>query len=182
MNELRELLELDFKYLFSGFCIILIAGKTLWITVEWLLIEKLGLETKKQHERREDKKLLNETAKLAKSTAEGLTNLENRHTKDEKEFRERLDGYIEGGQEDREKINSLITAQKEILAEKINEKYKYYLSIGGIPEDEYDEFVSLHTAYNGVGGNHHGDAKFEYCINHLPIIPVETKLVITDEK
>ena len=97
---------------------------------------------------------------MAKITAEGLTSLEDRHTNDEKQFRERLDGYIEDGQEDRRKINSLITAQKEMLAEKINEKYKYYLSIKGIPEDEYDEFVSLHTAYKGVGGNHHGDAKF----------------------
>ncbi len=78
-------------------------------------------------------------------------------------------------------INNLIVAQKEMLAEKINEKYKYYLSIGGIPEDEYDEFVSLHSAYKGVGGNHHGDAKFEYCINHLPVIPVETKLVTKDD-
>lgn len=78
-------------------------------------------------------------------------------------------------------INSLIVAQKEMLAEKINEKYKYYLSIKGIPEDEYDEFISLHKAYNGVNGNHYGDAKFEYCINHLPIIPVETKLTIKSE-
>ena len=78
-------------------------------------------------------------------------------------------------------INSLIIANKEMLAEKINEKYKYYISIGGIPEDEYDEFVSLHAAYNGVGGNHHRDAKFQYCIEHLPIIPVETKLAYKDE-
>lgn len=182
MGDLKALVDLDFRYLFLGFCLILIVGKTLWITIEWLLIEKLGLETKKQKERREDRKLLSETSKLAKTTAEGLTKLERRHTKDEKEFRERLDEYIEDGQEDRQKINSLITAQKEMLAEKINEKYKYYLSIKGIPEDEYDEFVSLHTAYKGVGGNHHGDAKFEYCINHLPIIPVETKLVFREEE
>lgn len=79
-------------------------------------------------------------------------------------------------------IDSLIVANKEMLAEKINEKYKYYISIGGIPEDEYDEFVSLHSAYNGVGGNHHGDAKFQYCIKHLPIIPVETKLVYKEDE
>ena len=79
-------------------------------------------------------------------------------------------------------IDSLITANKEMLAEKINEKYKYYISIQGIPEDEYDEFVSLHSAYNGVGGNHHGDAKFQYCIEHLPIIPVETKLVYKEDE
>ena len=79
-------------------------------------------------------------------------------------------------------INALVTANKEILAEKINEKYKYYISIQGIPEDEYDEFVSLHDAYNKVGGNHHGDAKFEYCIEHLPIIPVKTKLVYKEHE
>lgn len=79
-------------------------------------------------------------------------------------------------------IDSLITANKEMLAEKINEKYKYYISIQGIPEDEYDEFVSLHSAYNGVGGNHHGDAKFEYCMEHLPIIPVKTKLVYKEDE
>lgn len=75
-------------------------------------------------------------------------------------------------------INSLIIAQKEMLAEKINQKYKYYLSIKGIPEDEYDEFVSMHTAYKQLGGNSNGDAKFEYCMNHLTVIPVETKLII----
>ena len=81
-----------------------------------------------------------------------------------------------------EQINALVTANKEMLAEKINEKYKYYISINGIPEDEYDEFVSLHKAYNGVGGNHHGDAKFEYCMEHLPIIPVDKRLVVKHNK
>lgn len=79
------------------------------------------------------------------------------------------------------RIEALVTANKEMLAEKINEKYKYYISIQGIPEDEYDEFVSLHKAYNGVGGNHHGDAKFQYCIDHLKIIPVKTKLVYKED-
>lgn len=78
-------------------------------------------------------------------------------------------------------INSLVVANKEMLAEKINEKYKYYISIGGIPEDEYDEFVSMHKAYKGLGGNHHGDAKFQYCIDHLTIIPVKTNLVYKEE-
>ena len=77
-------------------------------------------------------------------------------------------------------ITALIDANKEMLAEKINEKYKYYVEIDGIPADEYDEFVSLHKAYNGVGGNHHGDAKYEYCINHLKVIPVERNLFKED--
>lgn len=84
--------------------------------------------------------------------------------------------------EDRdEQINKLIESQKESLADRINQKYKYYLSIDGIPEDEVDEFISLHNAYNKVGGNHHGDAKFNYCMEHLPIIPAKVKLKY-DEK
>lgn len=79
-------------------------------------------------------------------------------------------------------LDNLIESQKEILAETINEKYKYYLSIDGIPEDEYDEFVSLHEAYKSTGGNHHGDAKFNYCIKHLKVIPVITELKITAER
>ena len=73
-------------------------------------------------------------------------------------------------------MENVIWAQKESLADRINQKYKHYLSIGGIPEDEVDEFVSLHSAYKAIGGNHHGDAKFNYCMEHLPIIPVEVKL------
>lgn len=67
-------------------------------------------------------------------------------------------------------------ASREALADRINQKYKQYIDDGGIPEDEYDEFTSLHAAYKGVGGNHTGDAKFEYCINNLKIIPTKIKL------
>lgn len=74
-------------------------------------------------------------------------------------------------------ITSLMLANKELLAEKINEKYKFYVSIKGIPEDEVDEFTNLHTAYKDCGGNHSGDAKYEYVMEHLSVIPVETKLV-----
>ena len=100
----------------------------------------------------------------------------------QEELKESIKAISDSNVENDKQIVSLIQAQKEMLAEKINEKYKYYLSIGGVPEDERDEFISLHDAYKGVGGNHNGDAKFEYCINHLPIIPVETKLVFDSEE
>lgn len=98
------------------------------------------------------------------------------------ELKDSIKAISDSNIENDKQITSLILAQKEMLAEKINEKYKYYLSIGGVPEDERDEFISLHDAYKGVGGNHTGDAKFEYCINHLPVIPVETKLVFENEE
>ena len=102
-----------------------------------------------------------------------------------REIRADLAGSIRIIAEDNEKkgaqIDALMLAQREVLADRINRKYKEYISLKGIPEDEYDEFVNMHSAYKGCGGNSSGDAKFEYCINHLPVLPVETKLVIKHE-
>ena len=217
MSELKQLAEIDWWQVIIAIVLLLVVVKTIWTLFDWLLFEKLGIETKKMKQRREDKELLEATTALAKTTAENLDKLQVRHIKDEEEFRNNLNNYMEESRKDRKalhdemtrftenrindrkqsleiqrelkdsisardgQISSLIVANKEMLAEKINEKYKYYISIKGIPEDEYDEFVSLHNAYNGVGGNHHGDAKFQYCIDHLPIIPVETKLAYKDE-
>lgn len=181
MDAVQNLIHYDWFVVVLAIISAMVAFKFLSDLFEWF-VKKFGLETKSMREKRESREQLHSTTQLAKTTAENLDKLQKQHCKDEKDFRKRLDGYIEDGQEDRQKINSLIEAQKEMLAEKINEKYKYYLSIKGIPEDEYDEFVNLHDAYNGVGGNHHGDAKFEYCIKHLPIIPVETKLIYDEDE
>ena len=212
MDAIKDLNGIDWVYVFCAIIAALVALKFLWTLIEWF-IDKLGLETKKVREKRENRELLIATTELAKTTAENLNKLQNKHNQDEKEFRDNLNAYIEESREDRkalheemskyrenrindrkqsleiqkelkdsitsrdEKIGSLIIANKEMLAEKINEKYKYYISIEGIPEDEYDEFISLHGAYKAVGGNHHGDSKFKYCMEHLPVLPVKTKLV-----
>lgn len=99
----------------------------------------------------------------------------------QKKLTDSIKSIVEYNTGKEKQIENLMAAQREVLADKINEKYKYYISIKGIPEDEVDEFTNLHTAYKGVGGNHSGDAKYEYCINHLQVIPVKTKLVIKDE-
>ena len=98
----------------------------------------------------------------------------------QKQLSDSIQSVVDKNKTRDDQISALIDANKEMLAEKINDKYKYYVSIDGIPADEYDEFVSLHKAYNGVGGNHHGDAKYEYCINHLKVIPVERNLFKED--
>lgn len=100
----------------------------------------------------------------------------------QKELAESIKTIVENDKTRDGQIDSLMIAQKEILAERINKKYKQYISLNGIPEDEVDEFVNLHSAYKLMGGNSSGDAKFEYCMNHLEVIPVETKLVIKHEK
>mgnify|MGYP006964298035 FL=1 len=100
----------------------------------------------------------------------------------QKELKDSIKSIVEYNSSKDRQIDNLMAAQREVLADKINEKYKYYISIKGIPEDEVDEFTNLHTAYKGVGGNHSGDAKYEYCMNHLQVIPVKTKLIINDDK
>lgn len=224
MDDLKQLIQIDWWYVIIAICLLLFCVKVVWSLLDWLLFEKLGIETKRMKQKRRESELLQTTADLArttadlaKTTAENLDKLQKRHSEDEEEFRNNLNNYIEESRKDRkalhdemtkfsdnrvndrkqsleiqrelkdsiaardEQIEALVTANKEILAEEINKKYKYYISIGGIPEDEYDEFVSLHDAYNGVGGNHHGDAKFQYCIDHLPAISVQTKLIYKDE-
>lgn len=223
MNEIKELMKIDWLYVGFAICVLLVCVKFIWSLLDWLLFEKLGIETRRMKQKREESELLKTTyelakttAELSKTTAENLDKLQKRHIKDEKEFRDNLNNYIEESRKDRKalheemtkfadnrvsdrcqsleiqkelknsisardlQIESLIAANKEMLAEEINKKYKHYINIKGIPEDEYDEFVSLHKAYNGVGGNHHGDAKFQYCIDRLPIIPVEIKLAHKD--
>lgn len=193
MSELRQLVEIDWWYVVIAVILGLVVVKFLWSLGEWV-VDKFGIETKRTRERRQQKEAIEAIEKLAKTTAENLDKLQQRCVKDEDEFKNSLHDYMEESRKDRkalheiqkelkesvsvreEQINALVLANKEMLAEKINEKYKYYISIGGIPEDEYDEFVSMHKAYNGVGGNHHGDAKFEYCKEHLPLIPVEKRL------
>lgn len=218
MDELKQLGQIDWWYVAIAIVVLLVAIRLIWSLIDWLFIEKLGIETKKSRERRQQKEAIEAATKLANTTAENLDKLQKRHCKDEEEFRNSLNSYMKESRKDRkalhdemarygesrikdreqsleiqkelrnsisvrdEQINALVDANKEMLAEKINEKYKYYISINGIPEDEYDEFVSMHKAYNGVGGNHHGDAKFEYCMEHLPIIPVETKLKYKEDK
>ena len=218
MDNVEQLAQINWWYVIIAVLFFLVCVKFVWSLFDWLFVEKLGIETKKMKQKRQESEQLKATTELAKTTAKNLDKLQQRHCKDEEEFRNNLNTYMEESRKDRKalhdemtvysnnrindrkqsleiqkelkesiairdaQIESLVVANKEMLAEKINEKYKYYISINGIPEDEYDEFVSLHKAYKGLGGNSHGDAKFQYCMEHLSIIPVDTKLVIKHDK
>lgn len=128
----------------------------------------------------EMKNSISETQSEIKQFAENRVHDREQSLQIQKELTNSIKSIVEYNSEKDKQIYNLMIAQREVLADKINDKYKYYISIKGIPEDEVDEFTNLHTAYKGVGGNHSGDAKYEYCINHLSVIPVETKLVINE--
>lgn len=130
----------------------------------------------------EMKDVISETQKEIKQFAENRVHDREQSRIIQKELTDSIKNIVDYNLDKEKQIDNLMAAQREILADKINEKYKYYISIEGIPEDEFDEFTNLHKAYKGVGGNHSGDAKYEYCINHLQVIPVESKLNFNKDK
>lgn len=100
----------------------------------------------------------------------------------QKELTDSIKNIVDNNATRDKQIENLMRAQREVLANQINEKYKHYINLQGIPEDELDEFINLHTAYKGCGGNSSGDAKFEYCIKHLSVIPAVRKLIIKHDE
>lgn len=95
---------------------------------------------------------------------------------------QKIDGIIETNKTRDLQIQCLINSNRVILGQEINQKYKQYITLDGIPEDEVDEFTDLHAQYKALGGNHSGDAKYDYVMEHLRVIPVETKLVYKPEE
>lgn len=99
----------------------------------------------------------------------------------QKELTDAMTALEKGGEERDAQISSLRLANKELLADKINQKYKQYIALKGIPSDEVEEFTNMFVAYKGVGGNHVAEAKYKYVMNHLPVLPVETTIIFDDE-
>lgn len=156
MEGIKQLLSLDFPSVFIGVILILVCIKFVWELIDWI-VSKSGIELKVQREKRHNEELFNNI--LDKMNE--------------------IDGKVETINQ---RTLATEVASREALAERINSKYKEYLKNNGIPEDEVDEFVNLHTAYKGVGGNHSSDIKFNYCMDNLPIIPSNNKIVMNKIK
>lgn len=195
MNDLEKLAEIDWWYVFIAVVLLLLGVKLIWSLVDWFLFDKLKIETGKMKRQREDRELLIATTELAKTTAENLEKLQERHSHDEEEFRNNLNNYIEESREDRKSLHSemskfaegqesrdkqieaLMCGSKELLGSTIDQLYSKYIELDGVPESEIDEFDDIFHAYKKLNGNHRRDAKYNYVKNHLRVIPVETKLL-----
>ena len=105
MSDLKQLGEIDWWYVFLAVVLLLLCIKVVWSLLDWILFEKLGIETKKMKQHREETELLRATAELAKATAENLDKLQTRHNKDEEEFRMNLKNYIEESRNDRKALH-----------------------------------------------------------------------------
>lgn len=105
MNDVTQLPHIDWWYVFIAMILLLVCIKFIWSLFDWLFVTKLGLETKKMKQRREEREELKTTTELAKTTAANLNKLQQRHCDDEKEFRESLNNYMEESRKDRKALH-----------------------------------------------------------------------------
>ena len=124
------------------------------------LRDAFGIELKEDVEKREIKESISGLSSELKTS---INSLESQI----KNLEEQYNGF-------KVEINNITVATREELGDKINLKFKRYFELGYIPSDEFDEFVNLHNAYNLVGGNHSGDAKYNKCITSLKVIDDST--------
>lgn len=188
MDMIKEIFELDFVAIILGIFIIMSAVISI-TTIIGKFSEIIGKPVKWVRTRQMDHEL------IIKNT-EAIKELSDRHNKDkessiehDKKIEHELINFIleikeqiKSCEESREKqIGSLMCGTKELLGDKIDQRYSRYVSLGGIPENEVDEFDDIYVAYKGLNGNHTRDTKYQYVKDHLPVIPVETKLVVKND-
>ena len=104
--ELIELLKsIQWWYVLLAILLILVFVKSVWSLFDWLFVEKLGIKTKKMIQRQEESTQLKVTSELAQITAENLDKLQQRHCKDEEQFRNNLNDYMKESREDRKALH-----------------------------------------------------------------------------
>lgn len=193
MDAIRPIMEIDYVKLITQLCLIII-GLNYFIPIcKNLFCKVLGIETKFQREKREQKILLQETidkvTELSDKFNEASNNTDNLFEDKlvkfytpyreqsigiQKDLKESIDFLAKSDSTRSTQIESLMVGTKELLGDKIDQKYEKYIRLNGIPSDEVDEFNSVYEAYRGLNGNHNREKKYEYVMNILPIIPVTT--------
>ena len=126
---------------------------------------------------------MNEMRETMKETQNQMSEFTNNRIRDreqsfaiQKELTDGIKVVADGGKRREEQIEAVMIGNRELLGAEIDRRFNRYIEMKGIPSDELDEFVSLHDAYKGCKGNHNRDAKYQYIIENLPVLPVESKL------
>lgn len=202
MEELQLLKELDISVVIIGILILILCFNSL-SDIIGKFCSKIGIEFSWIRRKNEERNLLTETnVRLEKLEKDHDESVKQSIEYDEKlqqdlqvfssDLKEGIHELKSGQdtltevikemiQEDKNrdtKIDALMEASRVSLGNEINRMYNKYINeTKGIPEDEVGEFTATHDAYNAVYGNHSGDAKYNYCIEHLSILPVSTSLV-----
>lgn len=193
MDAIRPIMEIDYVKLITQLCLIII-GLNYFIPIcKNLFCKVLGIETKFQREKREQKILLQETidkvTELSDRFNDASSNSDNLFEEKlvkfytpyreqsmdiQKDLKDSIELLTKADITRSEQIESVMVGIKELLGDTIDQKYEKYIRLGGIPSDEVDEFNSVFSAYEKVKGNHNRKKKYDYVMDNLPIIPVTT--------
>ena len=193
MDAIRPIMEIDYVKLITQLCLIII-GLNYFIPIcKNLFCKVLGIETKFQREKREQKILLQETIDKVTELSDKFNDASNNtdHLFEEKlvkfytpyreqsmdiqkDLKDSIELLTKADITRSEQIESVMVGIKELLGDTIDQKYEKYIRLGGIPSDDVDEFNSVFSAYEKVNGNHNRKKKYDYVMDNLPIIPVTT--------
>ncbi len=193
MDAIRPIMEIDYVKLITQLCLIII-GLNYFIPIcKNLFCKVLGIETKFQREKKEQKILLQETidkvTELSDRFNDASSNSDNLFEEKlvkfytpyreqsmdiQKDLKDSIELLTKADITRSEQIESVMVGIKELLGDTIDQKYEKYIRLGGIPSDEVDEFNSVFSAYEKVKGNHNRKKKYDYVMDNLPIIPVTT--------
>ena len=193
MDAIRPIMEIDYVKLITQLCLIII-GLNYFIPIcKNLFCKVLGIETKFQREKREQKILLQETIDKVTELSDRFNDASNNtdHLFEEKlvkfytpyreqsmdiqkDLKDSIELLTKADITRSEQIESVMVGIKELLGDTIDQKYEKYIRLGGIPSDEVDEFNSVFSAYEKVKGNHNRKKKYDYVMDNLLIIPVTT--------
>lgn len=193
MDAIRPIMEIDYVKLITQLCLIII-GLNYFIPIcKNLFCKVLGIETKFQREKKEQKILLQETIDKVTELSDRFNDASNNtdHLFEEKlvkfytpyreqsmdiqkDLKDSIELLTKSDITRSEQIESVMVGIKELLGDTIDQKYEKYIRLGGIPSDDVDEFNSVFSAYEKVNGNHNRKKKYDYVMDNLPIIPVTT--------
>lgn len=193
MDAIRPIMEIDYVKLITQLCLIIV-GLNYFIPIcKNLFCKVLGIETKFQREKKEQKILLQETIDKVTELSDRFNDASNNtdHLFEEKlvkfytpyreqsmdiqkDLKDSIELLTKADITRSEQIESVMVGIKELLGDTIDQKYEKYIRLGGIPSDEVDEFNSVFSAYEKVNGNHNRKKKYDYVMDNLPIIPVTT--------
>lgn len=157
MEAVTEALKIDYAALVISICIILSGVKSVTSLLEWLLIEKLGIETKWARKKKKEHLLL-------VKTVQHLEELQKTHTEDVHQSI-RHDEIIKNDLANLTETVNNIAKTLEYMQEKENETklkelkgsliryYNRYKNSGGWTELEKDAFWDLFGDYEKRGGD-----------------------------
>ena len=185
MSNVEAFFQIDWIQVIIAIILLLVVFKFVWELVEWIG-KKLGIEFKWKKQSQTDHDLLNTTAarvdeqdrRIEQKIDDIITSINTIDNKFEKLSMDldKVDGKLDNVEN---RMGNDEVATKEIMADRLSQKLRYYMQINGIPESELDDLNNLYAAYRNIGGNHTTKQKYEYCIAHLPIIKDSAGLLYT---